>query len=83
MSLYLLKEHQNSGEFHIFEATPDNPGCTPFPKSRCGNIPKNDTLQSVNGCLSASAMRKRCAEIGAQVCGQCVGTLYAPFDGEE
>lgn len=83
MSLYLLKEHQNSGELHIFEARPDNPGCTPFATSRCGNVPKNDTLKSEFGCLSASAMRRRCAEIGAQVCGQCVGTLYAPFDGEE
>jgi hypothetical protein len=83
MSVYLLKEHQNSGELHIFEATPNDPGCTPFANSRCGNIPKNNTLKSITNCLSASAMRRRCAEIGAQVCGQCVGTLYAPFDGEE
>lgn len=83
MSVYLIKAHQNSGELHIFEATPDNPGCTPFAKSRCGNIPKSDTLKSEIGCLSASATRRKCAEIGARVCGQCVGTLYSPFDGEE
>lgn len=83
MSVYLLKEHQNSGELHIFEATPNDAICTPFANSRCGNVPKNDTLKSMTNCLSASAMRRRCAEIGAQVCGQCVGTLYSPFDGEE
>ncbi len=83
MSLYLLKEHENSGELHIFEATPDNLRCIPFATSRCGKIPKADTKTSMTNCLRASEMRKRCAEIGPQVCGVCVGTLYAPFDGEE
>lgn len=83
--VYSLKKHSNTGELHIFEGTSTGDSrCSLERTSRCGRVNLNDVdSPSILACASASSMRLRCAEIGADVCGQCVATLYSPFDGEE
>lgn len=85
MSVYSLREHLNTFELHIFEGTPTEPNrCQLEKSSRCGNIELRDVEKTSRfACISAQEMRVRCAEIGAKVCGTCISTLYAPFDGEE
>ncbi len=82
-TIFVLRRHNNSDELHIFEADSTSTGCTAKATSRCGRVPRSDTNSINSPCYIPSGMRHACAPLGAEVCGVCVGTLYAPFDGEE
>jgi len=69
-------------DVHIFERGWNGLNCTSTStKSMCGKISLGDVDFEVKStCLGESDMRMRAAEIGREVCGQCVAKLYADND---
>jgi len=77
--VYTLKQHPRTNEYHLFEATPlENNECRPNKKSMC------EMMENVNGFKFACRTEKeaflKCAELGRQVCGNCMKELYSTDD---
>ena len=74
--LYTLKKNPKTNEYHLFEAplnVADNT-CTALPKSMC------KAMNNVEGfkfaCEEEKEAFKKCAELGREVCGNCMKELY-------
>lgn len=73
--VYTLKQHPRTFEYHLFESTPNIDGsCKANQKSMC------EKMEWVEGAKFACASEKdaftKCAELGRQVCGNCMKELY-------
>lgn len=79
--VYTLKEREDTGELHLFEATPSTPGhCTPRNTSICEAMNNSESIRVIFACKTEEEARKKCAEIGREVCGNCVKNLYATYE---
>ena len=77
--VYTLKQNPTSLEYHLFEATPnDDDTCSAKPKSMC------QMMKRVSGAKFACKTEReaflKCAELGRQVCGNCMKELYSTDD---
>ena len=77
--VYTLKEHPRTGEYHLFESTPNDYGsCSASKKSMC------KAMDWVEGnkfaCKSEKETFFKCAELGREVCGNCMKELYGTHD---
>jgi hypothetical protein len=73
--LYTLKKNPKTDEYHLFEATPTTPGrCIASAKSMCKAMNKVDG--SKFACEEEKEAFKKCAELGREVCGNCMKELY-------
>jgi len=76
-TLYTLKEDKDTRELHLFRAKPTVKNkCKPNIDSICTVMNKNQSVRNVFACLSEDDARLKCAEIGREVCGNCVRHLY-------
>lgn len=77
--VYTLKEHPRTGEYHLFEAIPnDDNTCTAKSRSMC------KAMDRISGnkfaCKSEKETFIKCAELGREVCGNCMKELYGTHD---
>jgi hypothetical protein len=80
MIVYTLKQKKDTGELHLFEATPTlNNECTPNKISICKKMDKSESVANVFACQTEEEARQICASRGREVCGTCVSSLYATF----
>ncbi|MBK0127058.1 hypothetical protein IAE30_25275 [Pantoea sp. S61] len=83
MKAYTLKEHNESGELHLFEGVmyEENPQfkCTSNKKSICKQMSNVDSKRNKFACKSEDEARKKIASIGRKVCGTCVSHLYSTY----
>ena len=77
---YTLKEHKNTGEYHIFvgKFLPDDSEypCNSNNNSDCNEMTKNDSKRNIFACKNENEARKLCAEYGRKVCANCIRELY-------
>lgn len=78
-TVYTLKKHKESQEMHLFEATPSQIGCVPNRTSICQQMNLTDSVENVFLCETEEDARKRCAELGRNVCAHCVSFLYSDY----
>lgn len=73
--VYTLKQHPKTSEYHLFEAKPtfDNK-CIPNKKSMCTQMDNVDGFKFA--CVTEQEAFTKCAELGRQVCGNCMKELY-------
>ena len=80
---YTLKEHNTTGELHLFKGqitmTDPELKCTSAQWSECGKMNKNDSAKNKFACQKEDEARLKCAKIGRAVCGTCVSTLYTTY----
>ena len=80
-TVYTLKERKDSGELHLFEGEMENDDqCTSNAWSLCSSMDKTESNGNKFACLTEDEARKECAEIGRDVCGNCIKTLYATYN---
>ena len=77
--VYTLKEHPRTGEYHLFESTrKDDDSCSTSEKSMCKAM---DWVEgSKFACESEKETFFKCAELGREVCGNCMKELYGTHD---
>lgn len=73
--VYTLKQHPQTNEYHLFEAKPTSSSeCIPERKSMCKAM---DTIKGFKfACANEQKAFLKCAELGRQVCGNCMKELY-------
>lgn len=80
MDSYTLKQHKETGELHLFKGKMNPPdsdyACTSETSSQCEEMTWDDSAGNRFGCKTEDQARKLIAEIGREVCGTCVSTLY-------
>lgn len=80
MKAYTLKEHKNTGEYHIFVGTflpnDDEYPCNSKYNSDCKEMTKDDSKRNIFACKNENEARKLCAEYGRKVCANCIRELY-------
>lgn len=79
MTLYSLIEKKDTEELHIFCSKKDGKDCLVESASICGKMKFGDKKKDIFACITEEEMRKKCAEIGRKVCGNCVITLYTTY----
>lgn len=79
MDAYTLKKKQNTEELHLFKGEMTNDGCTSAQLSICKKMNKNESVGNKFACENENNARKKCAEIGREVCGICISSLYANY----
>jgi hypothetical protein len=82
MTVYTLKKKGNTGELHMFEATPSKtePGsCTPAQNSICRKMKSSESTENKFACESEWDARVKAAGYGRDVCGICISSLYATY----
>ena len=77
--VYTLKEHPRTDEYHLFESVPNSDRtCSASKKSMC------KAMDWVEGnkfaCKSEKEIFIKCAELGREVCGNCMKELYGTHD---
>lgn len=77
---YTLKEHKETGEYHIFvgELTPHdlNYKCSSKRLSDCEQMEKSDSKKNIFACKNENEARVLCAKYGRKVCANCIRELY-------
>ncbi len=80
MKAYTLKEHKDTGEYHIFvgEFLPKGSEyiCDSQPNSDCKAMKKADSKRNIFACKDETEARKLCATYGRKVCANCIMELY-------
>ncbi|MER0045464.1 hypothetical protein BV921_22320 [Pectobacterium odoriferum] len=83
MKAYTLKEHNESGELHLFEGDMyiNNPDfkCNSKSKSICNKMEKSESKLNKFSCKTEQEAREKIAKIGRKVCGICVSHLYESY----
>lgn len=75
--LYILKEHTDTGEMHLFLASKTKEDeCYSKQKSICGKMDVEEESRTIFSCQPENSARKQCAKIGKLVCSKCVSYLY-------
>ena len=78
--VFSLKQKKETQEFHLFRAKPTvDSKCTPESKSICKEMDLSESSERIFSCEKEAAARRKCAEIGRQVCGTCVSSLYETY----
>ena len=79
---FTLKKKKNTKELHLFigKMTSDNAGCTSVLLSICQKMDRAESESNIFSCETEVIARKKCAEIGKEVCGICVSSLYANYE---
>jgi len=77
--VYTLREKENSGELHLFEADGTTEGCTSHTYSICEGMHRSESVSTRFECKTDDDARTRCATIGRDVCGTCVSSLYTTY----
>jgi len=78
---YTLKKKQGTAELHLFKVTQVDPKTCHVPdESLCGQMKKTEGADNSFSCKEGAAARLRCANLGRQVCGDCVSLLYGDFN---
>lgn len=80
MDAYTLKKKRDTGELHLFKGRMTEDGCTSKQISICEMMDKSESAENIFQCYDEDKARKKCAEIGRDVCGVCVSHLYATYD---
>lgn len=77
--VYTLKQHPRTLEYHLFKSTPTlDKKCRANDKSMCQ---KMDWVSGAKfACASEQESFIKCAELGTQVCGNCMKELYGTKD---
>ena len=78
---YSFCDKTNTGVIHIFKGTFDQDGkCDTDKKSICKKMSRydGDWLKN-NSCFVDDVARKKAAEVGREVCGDCVSHLYKTY----
>jgi hypothetical protein len=79
MDAYTLKKKKDTGEYHLFEGSMTKDGCTSKQVSICEKMDKSESTGNIFACADEDLARKKCAEIGREVCGICVSHLYTTY----
>ena len=83
MKAYTLKEHKDSGEFHLVEGemyvNDPNHKCNSQKKSICKKMDTSDNKENRFTCATEQEAREKIAKIGRKVCGTCVSHLYESY----
>lgn len=77
MKAYTLKKKQETKELHLFEGDMTTTGCNSKSTSICEKMKKLESEKNIFTCFNEGEARKKCAEIGRDVCGICVSHLYS------
>ena len=78
---YTLKKHNQTSELHLFEGVFTKDGkCTSNDDSICDAMNKSDSSGNKFACVDEKKARINCAQIGRQVCANCIKELYATLD---
>jgi len=80
MKAYTLKKKKDTKELHLFEGDMTPEGCNSASTSICEKMKKSESEKNVFTCFNEDEARKKCAEIGRDVCGICVSHLYSTAD---
>jgi hypothetical protein len=79
--VYTLKQKKGTDEFHLFKGKMTAVDkCTSEASSICNKMSGNESVGNRFTCESEDSARLKCAEIGRQVCGTCVSSLYTTYD---
>lgn len=79
--LFALCKDKNTDEYHIFETRKNADICTAKSKtSICGAAEVKDQGNCVSVCVNAKAIKIKAAEIGNQVCGNCMKIIFKTED---
>jgi hypothetical protein len=79
-NVYCLKKKKSTKELHLFECVPSGATCACEPKSVCDKMFKAESEgDNLFTCESEATTRKKCAEIGRNICGTCVSRLYTTY----
>ena len=83
MDSYTLKKHKETGELHLFLGKFNPPNseykCTSQSYSICEKMSSSDNAGNKFACATEQEARTKCAELGRNVCGICVSSLYASY----
>jgi len=80
MDAYTLKKKNYTGELHLFKGKMSEKSCTSENASICKMMEKEESEKNIFACKDENTARKRCAEIGRDVCGVCVSSLYTTHE---
>ncbi len=80
MDAYTLKKRKDTNELHLFKGKMTEEGCTSKQISICEKMDKSESVGNRFACKTEEEARKKCAEIGRNVCGICVSHLYANYE---
>ena len=80
MDAYTLKKKKDTGELHLFKGEMTDDACTSKQISICEKMNKSESAGNKFACYNEDEARKKCAEIGREVCGICVSHLYTTYD---
>lgn len=69
-------------EYHVFftKRTLDGQCVIDGNTSLCGAVEKNNIEKNVVGCISKKRMRQEAVEIGDDVCGNCMKSMYKTIE---
>jgi len=77
-SVYILREHLETGELHLFIADKtDKNECRSQQKSICGRLDLDEKSRTIFMCQPEDKARTQCAKLGRKICTTCVSHLYA------
>lgn len=81
MDAFTLKQHNETGELHLFKGTmtPGENKCSSAVWSECRKMKKVDSGGNQFACATEDEARLKIARIGRPVCGVCVSTLYTTY----
>lgn len=78
-NLFSLLEKNNTKELHLFHSRLSNSACNALNDSICNKMTLSENSKTIFSCKDENEARKKCAELGRQVCGTCVSNLYADY----
>ena len=79
-NLYSIIKDKDTNEFHIFKIDKDNMGHSKAQdKSICQEMNYHNQTEVYHDCLDEDTIRKKAVDIGRQMCGICISSLYATF----
>lgn len=81
-NLFSLLKRKNTGVLHLFHSKLNGDACNvePHKLSICQRMSLDESEATIFRCENENEARRRCAEIGREVCGTCVSNLYADND---
>ena len=76
--LYAICKHKDTKEYHVFLTRRDDDQKCKFSSksSLCGAMQTNDKETCIISCATESQIRKKAAEIGDIICGNCMKSIY-------
>lgn len=74
---YTLKKNKRTEEAHLYFSELSGNNCRVRQGSVCGLMDLEEGDETIFLCLTKEEARKRIAEMGEEVCGNCAGHLHA------